>query len=388
MYNKKRRDVIDNMSDRPVTFTELEQKFIQYERSECDGGRVLSNYFGGFSKQTAFPGRCNAAREYVKSLREFIKETKDTTEKSVESDKERLIRRIQNEEHKQIYPLLNHDYDYATSVKKMYNPYTLNITNQPTMGGLEGGIKGSRKYLDAMIRDRFPHENAVAGITDVYTENGRKNKIVELTRKEDAKLPYPSFRKDYPECMYPTKGEYSSSYFARVGKCPTKIKDKDVCIKKGYEWIDEEKPPAEINKFLQVKSNEEITGENAPASDATPPPPPPPKGTCFKPRFIYVNNRADGIGSMNGIVPSSLSDIRAIAPDRLMTVMQGYTVAGSGLLPCTEEFTSGNVNVGINKVTPSSPLSAPSRMSFLLGLLAVAVVVRVVVRVRPNQVIR
>lgn len=348
-----------------ATFTDLENRYNEYVRRECDGAKVLRGYFGGFSKETAFPGRCQAARDYVKKLREFIKETKDGVENNIETDKQRLIERIRNEEHKDIYPILNHDFDYATTVKKQYNPFRLGITNQPTMGGLVDGIKGSKKFVDAMVSNRFPDNNSIAGVTDVYTENARKNKIIELTRKEDAKLPYPTFRADYPECMYPTTGEYASSYFTRVGKCPTKIADKEECIRKGYQWMDEEKPPAEINQFITTKTNREMTGENAPASNAKPLPPPPPKGTCFKPRFIYVNNRADGIGGQNGIVPSSLSDIRAIAPDRLMTAMQGYTVAGSGLLPCTEEFTGGDKD--------ESPLVTP-RMSFLL-MVALGVVI-------------
>ena len=367
-----------------TTFADLEAKYNEYVRKECDGGRVATSYFGGFSKETAFPGRCNAAKEYVKRLQDYIKETKEATEKNLDNDKERLIQRIKNEEHKDIYPILNHDFDYATVVKKTYNPFQLGITNQPTMGGLVNGINGTKKFVNAMISDRFPNEKTIAGVTDVYTENSTKNKITELTRKEDSKLPYPSFRKDYPECMYPTKGEYSSSYFTRVGRCPTKMTDKDACIQKGYEWVDEEKPPSEINQFLTTKSDREIKQENAPASDAKPSPPAPPKGTCFKPRFIYVNNRSDGIGGLNGIVPSSLSDIRAIAPDRLMTIMQGYTVAGSGLLPCTEEFTSGKDNterVTIDTEEEQEKLISP-RLRFLLSIAFVLIVGKMILKKR------
>ena len=39
-------------------------------------------------------------------------------------------------------------------------------------------------------------------------------------------LPYATFKKDYPEKLYPTTGIGASSYFVKVGTCKSKINNK------------------------------------------------------------------------------------------------------------------------------------------------------------------
>ena len=136
-------------------------------------------------------------------------------------------------------------------------------------------------------------------------------------------------RKDYPQCRYPTTGKAASSYFIRSGTCKTKIKTRKQCIKKGYNWVPNKIviPPIakKMLKFVKQK----------PAQN-------PPKGYCYKPRFSYINNQSKGFFGQDGFAPSMFNDILNLSPDKLFNILAGYTVDGSGLLPCIDEFTNYN----------------------------------------------
>jgi hypothetical protein len=346
------------------TYTDLEEYYKRYLNYEC----ADSHQFLFYSRQTVFPGRCQKAREYVEKMKQFIKRAREEDKDSIPRDKELLEERIANEEHKNVYPLLNHDFNYTNMIKKQYTPYALDITNRPTMSGMMDGITNNIKYVRALLNDPLPNETSVAGKTDAVIETPERRDIIERTRAEDNKLPYPSFRKDYPECLYPTTGKHASSYFVKVGQCPTSIKTKAVCTGRGYTWSEIPNPPPEATDFMEPKSAQEADGKTTSrAADVPPPPRPPPDGTCFKPKFIYVNNRAKGFAQMDGIVVSGLGDLREIAPDRLYSIMSGQSIDGAGILPCVDETFQGSMNdtQGIHSV-PVIEDTFHSRMTLLL----------------------
>jgi hypothetical protein len=333
------------------TYTNLKNQYSSYIASQCDGN--LNNIS---------PGSCEAAQKYVNDLNDFVEKAKDETQKSIPEQQNLLNQRIKNQEHRNIYPLLNYDFDYKTAMKKVINPYAIGITNKPSFDNLVTGTSKLSNYIDALATNRFPNENTIAGVTDIVEENPDRKKIRDLTAVEDEKLPYSSFKNDYPECLYPTKGEGASSYFIRAGTCPTRIINKEECLQKGYEWVDQAPSPSEYSKY--VGSKDTSKDENIPSSDTPMPPPQPPKGKCFKPRFIYIDNKARGILGQDGAVPSIFKDLEEITPDKISDIMSGYGISGSGIVPCsTEEFTVKN-NV-------SSSLS----LVLLIGILGFSVYV-------------
>jgi len=289
------------------------------------------------------PGRKAASQEYIQKLNKFVDDTIKEDNSKIKSDLDLLETRKKNEENKNIYPLVNHDFDYKGAIKKEFNPFQLRITNNPSFSNFVNGTMKLSKYARGLITDEFPNNKTVAGVTDVVGENKQRKYIVDATRLLDNKLPYPSFRKDYPECTYPTSGRHSSSYFINVGKCPTRITDKNKCIDKGYSWVPQTDGSAEMKGY--IKENDTRGTENTEGAGIKPKPLPP-KGSCYKPRFLYIDNSTKGIFNNDGAVPAMFSEIGSVNPDKLYDIMSGYAISGSGMVPCsTEEFTNYGYDV-------------------------------------------
>ena len=152
--------------------------------------------------------------------------------------------------------------------------------------------------------------------------------------------PYPSFRKDYPECRYPTTGEHSSSYFIKTGVCKTSIDTKAKCERKKFKW--------NANKMRDVK--DASTKSNNPNQSKQA------KGACFKPKFTYIDNQAKPIFGKKGLQPSMLNDVMSITPDKLFEILSGNSVEGGGIIPCAEEYT--NYNSAVHQETPYSIITS------------------------------
>jgi len=304
-----------------MSFNDLLNKYRDYRTEEC-------------RYDEANPNRCDSANIYRDSLNSFIKDSISTSREDTEKKLKPLLnKRIADREHKNIYPIVNHDFDLRTAIKKEYNPYALDITNKPTIGNLVVSGSNLGKYVDLVISQKYPNENTVAGYSDIILDDKDRLDIANKYKQLNEELPYPSFRRDYPECRYPTTGEHASSYFIRSGVCKTKVVSKEECEKKGYQWTPN---TGNTNVSDYVKKDttggdrEEIKQEVAKE----------PTGVCYKPRFSYIDNSAKGLYGYNGLAPSMLNDILNITPDKLSSILSGYTVDGTGLLPCVEEFRS------------------------------------------------
>ncbi len=296
----------------------------KYRNSECSWNKNWDN-----------PERCPSANKYRDTLNEFTKNALNDSLKDTERKYIPLYEsRIKNMDNKTIYPLQNYDFDYKTAAKLKYNPYSMGITNAPTMDTLITAPLKFANFGKALINDKFPSSDMYAGVSDIIQEDTKRVELSNKTQVLSSELPYPSFRKDYPECLFPTTGEHSSSYFIRTGSCPTKIKTKKKCSDMGFSWIPNTNDTGELDKHVKQKDYDESTGLKIRDHRDD--------GSCFKPRFSYIDNSSKGFLGKNGMVPSVLNDILNLSPDKLMSVLSGQTIDGSGQLPCVEDFVSNN----------------------------------------------
>lgn len=270
------------------------------------------------------PGRCKAAYKYDKEVREFVdKEIAKSINDTKTNQPKLLQKRIQNKTHQEIYPINNLDFDYRTAIIKNKNRFALGFTNKPTLDYLFRVPFKMGKYMDILVKDEYPTRKTVAGVDDVLDEDKERKRYKDIYYRMNYNYPYPSFRKDYPECLYPTTGEHSSSYFIKTGVCKTSIDTKEECDRKKFKW--------NPNKMRDTKNNSNKSNKKTKL-----------KGACFKPRFTYIDNKARPIFGKKGLQPSMLNDIMSITPDKLYEILSGNSVEGGGILPCVEEYSNYN----------------------------------------------
>lgn len=314
----------------------------------------------------------NPIVKYYKDYINFFNNRLKDGNKELKELKVLYENRLLTKEWRNIYPLNNYDFNYKNYVLNGYNPYSLGISSNPTMNTLSNNINKLSVYPDAMIKDPTPDKNTVSGIDDV-SQSPFVGNIIKKIKYEQAKLPlpYPDFKKDYPESKYPTTGTHSSSYFIKVGQCNTPINNKNTCLKKGFRWIDNsgnidndinrfftkkrENFESKINKLGKYhvekhvpnnsyqKYNENPTViKNEKTKQLKPMNPNKITGNCYRPKFLYINNEARGVlgNSMRGYTPALANDILSITPDKLLSIMSGKAVEGGGFVPCKEGFVS------------------------------------------------
>lgn len=177
----------------------------------------------------------------------------------------------------------------------------------------------------------------------------------------DNKPPYPSFRKDYPECRFKTKGEHSSSYFVRTGVCKTKINNKTECERKKFNWVENKPIFPKIFKTMMKTSK-----KAKPVTKL--------KGSCYKPRYMYIDNSSKDVRGRKGLQPSLFADIMDITPDKLFQILAGNSVDGGGIIPCPEDFV--NYNSKVKEENNSENTKICLIMILLLSLIIYILVVR------------
>ena len=379
----------------------MPQDIEHYENKFESMRKNLANYVAEEcvrDENRSTPDRCWSAQDYRDSANEFIeKKIKDsksnTTNKLIPLFQERITKKSD------IYPYNNYDYDYKTKAIRKFNIYRNNegtgkpmITNRPTMDGLSNSISGAITTINELTNVKIPEQSSRKAVSGSNIDNavvrnliakisnssenddsrkvslqandrvlasykGSKQKYpgvvlknngdntykirfdeyqeytyddvihedtsaLNLKKKYDKfPLPYPSFRTDYPESQYSLTGERASSYFIKNGRCFTPYVDEQLCRDKGFEWV-----PSSSSFNKDSSGNSEKRDDKIPVL-----------GTCYKPRYLYINNESIGFFSRNGLVMSSLNDTLNLAPDKLLDVMGGSSVGGSGILPCPKE---------------------------------------------------
>lgn len=328
----------------------LARKIDRYRRNECRR-----------SNNRLTPGRCKAATKYANQANKFIKQTMNDSKTETDSSHVNLYNTRKMSKTRDIYPINNHDFDYKTAMIKNHNIYKLGFTNQPTVSYLFKYPKKLRKYLNLLVNDPYPNKNTQPGVDDVLDTDRKRMFIKNKYKVMDNKPPYPSFRKDYPECRFKTKGEHSSSYFVRTGVCKTKINNKTECERKKFNWVE--------NKPIFPKMFKTMIKTSKKAKPVTKL-----KGSCYKPRYMYIDNSSKDVRGRKGLQPSLFADIMDITPDKLFQILAGNSVDGGGIIPCPEDFV--NYNSKVKEENNSENTKICLIMILLLSLIIYILVVR------------
>ena len=328
----------------------LARKIDRYRRNECRR-----------SNNRLTPGRCKAATKYANQANKFIKQTMNDSKTETDSSHVNLYNTRKMSKTRDIYPINNHDFDYKTAMIKNHNIYKLGFTNQPTVSYLFKYPKKLRKYLNLLVNDPYPNKNTQPGVDDVLDTDRKRMYIKNKYKVMDNKPPYPSFRKDYPECRFKTKGEHSSSYFVRTGVCKTKINNKTECERKKFNWVENKPIFPKIFKTMMKTSK-----KAKPVTKL--------KGSCYKPRYMYIDNSSKDVRGRKGLQPSLFADIMDITPDKLFQILAGNSVDGGGIIPCPEDFV--NYNSKVKEENNSENTKICLIMILLLSLIIYILVVR------------
>ena len=296
----------------------LARKIDRYRRNECRRSNNIMT-----------PGRCKAATKYANEANKFIKGVVNESKTETDSSHVNLYNTRKISKTRDIYPINNHDFDYKTAMIKNHNAYKLGFTNQPTVDYLFKYPVKLNKYLKLLINDPYPNKRTQPGIDDVLDTDKKRMYIKNKYKIIDSKPPYPSFAKDYPECRFKTKGKHSSSYFVRTGVCKTKINNQTECERKKFNWVK--------NKPIFPKMFKTMMKTSTKAKPVTKL-----EGSCFKPRYMYIDNSSKDVRGKKGLQPSLFADIMSITPDKLFHILAGNSVDGGGILPCPEDFVNYN----------------------------------------------
>jgi hypothetical protein len=228
-----------------------------------------------------------------------------------------------------IYPWSNYEWDYSNFIDNNYSAAATGSTTSGSWSSLYKNMDIFFKLFQAYVTAPNPSKRSKAGGTNKYSDypiygcrgnNSKSCKVlhkVKTTNKDG--VPYKSkfFNKKLD-------GEYSSSYFVKVGTCPRPdIKDSDKCIKGGYTWI-----TSPIDTALA-----KLSGGI-------------PDGSCHQGRYMFINNQPGlkiktlsvggipsiNLGTMKGFVPSLANDVLSLTPDKLYNAFTGKNVKGHMIL--------------------------------------------------------
>lgn len=225
--------------------------------------------------------------------------------------------------YKDVYPWKNYDWNYANYISNNYSTDAL----KPGGGNLKGIIKNATnisKSLDGFIFDPIPNNLSNPYGFDINSDypvykckDDQLCRITESIKRNRQEIP----TTDKFIKQFPIDGEYSSSYFYRLGSCRRPdIKNMNDCEKRGYKWT-----PSSI----------EDGG-----------------GSCIQPKYMYIDNSPKPFfnGSKGkGLIPSITNDLLDIMPDKLFNNLLGQSTSGLQIDVCPNVEAFENVS-NYNKI--------------------------------------
>jgi hypothetical protein len=236
-----------------------------------------------------------------------------------------------------IYPWKNFDWNYGNHVSNNYAPKYTGAKVKPTIKQAYKNAIAFTKIVDGLIADPIPNSKSKAGERNRasdYPPMVSCDKDYKCTTTQNVKRGYRQKRPTKDSFLNnKVDGEYSSSYYFKVGTCPRHdIKKRKVCEKKGYTWV-----PNIFDKI--VKSLKSKKGNDGQSNT----------GSCHQPRYAFIDNSPKAFfngSNLKGFIPAIASDLMALAPDKLIGSLLGASVANSYTIqPCKntrEKFTNNN----------------------------------------------
>ena len=246
-----------------------------------------------------------------------------------------------------IYPWKNYDWDYGNHVSNNYAARYTGAKPKPTIKQAYKNAIAFTKIVDGLIADPIPNSKSRAGVRSrnsdyppfIYCDKDYKCTTTQKVKN--------SFNQRLPTndkfLRNKVDGEYSSSYYFKVGTCPRHdIKNRKACEKKGYTWTPNIFDKI-VNSLKKKKGNDGQSGT----------------GSCHQPRYAFIDNSPKAFfngSNLKGFIPSIASDLMSLAPDKLIGALLGASVQNSYTIqPCyntREKFSNYNskYNSNYNKV--------------------------------------
>jgi len=192
--------------------------------------------------------------------------------------KERLKRKSEPYLH-DVYPWRNYDWSYSRFVDNNYNTRETGATRDGSVSGMWDNIKALGKLAKGFALDNNPNSDSIATDSDLLLcdriqERNRKGcEVINDVRRSYRSQPNPIKTSFGEKDM---GGRNSSSFYFKFGTCKTKDNE-ERCKEKGYEYM---------------------------------------SGTCYRPRYHYVNNRA-----LLGNAPSVAKEMVDLHPINLGSIL-------------------------------------------------------------------
>lgn len=233
-----------------------------------------------------------------------------------------------------IYPWKNYDWNYGNHVSNNYAAKYTGAKPKPTIKQAYKNAIAFTKIVDGLIADPIPNSKSIAGVRNKnsdYPPFTYCDKDYKCTTTQKVKN---SFNQERPTndkfLKNKVNGEYSSSYYFKVGTCPRHdIKSRKQCEKKGYTWT-----PNIFDKI--VNSLKKKKGDDGQSGS----------GSCHQPRYAFIDNSPKPFfngSNLKGFIPAIASDLMSLTPDKLIGALLGASVQNSYTIqPCfntREKFT-------------------------------------------------
>ena len=282
----------------------------------------------------------DALNQYIKECNQCVREG-NSDYRCMKNARTNLKRRIPLFANN-IYPWKNYDWDYGNYVTNNYNTNATGATINGSIPGMYNNALAFIKLINGLTDDPIPNAKSKAGIKHLYSDYPdftyctTPNCITAQKVKNNFRQQKPT---NDPFLNNKLDGEYSSSYYVKIGTCPRHdIKDQETCEGKGYTWTPNVMD--KITKNILEKKNATTTSNS---------------GSCSQPRYGFVNNKPKTFlngSKMKGIIPSLGSDFASLMPDKIFATAMGASLSDSFILqqcPETREnFTNKNkTNISI-----------------------------------------